>query len=199
LQATPFRDRLFLDDGSWTVYAWLQCYDAAGGSGDSDACGPPLPSQQEVVVTGPGGSVTVSAPDGKRTIERNGNHYAAFAEFEAGFSGRYLITVEGSPGTRFIIAPTFEWTDEEAALWIVLTLLAGTAFVGGAVLLGVGLSRASGTRRAVAAGGPVAASGYAAAAAPVQWQLPVPGWYPDPQFPYRLRYWSGTSWTEHTS
>jgi hypothetical protein len=28
---------------------------------------------------------------------------------------------------------------------------------------------------------------------------PPPGWYPDPELPSTVRYWSGTGWTEHRS
>jgi hypothetical protein len=47
------------------------------------------------------------------------------------------------------------------------------------------------------AGAPAAGGGQQAAAAPSGGQ--APGWYSDPQGQKRLRYWDGSSWTEHTS
>jgi hypothetical protein len=45
-------------------------------------------------------------------------------------------------------------------------------------------------------GGPAAAPpGQPAAGGPGQ----PPGWYPDPQGKARVRYWDGTSWTDHTA
>lgn len=32
-----------------------------------------------------------------------------------------------------------------------------------------------------------------------QSQIPPEGWFPDPQAPGQLRYWSGSAWTEHTA
>jgi len=45
-----------------------------------------------------------------------------------------------------------------------------------------------------------AAGGVApAASAPVETSRPLFGWYPDPSGNHELRYWDGTTWTEHVS
>jgi uncharacterized protein DUF2510 len=49
---------------------------------------------------------------------------------------------------------------------------------------------------AIAAGGLVALA--AGEPAPAAAQTTAAGWYADPGSPSRLRYWSGTAWTEHT-
>jgi hypothetical protein len=55
----------------------------------------------------------------------------------------------------------------------------------------------------VGAGGGAAAPAAGGGAAAAQASPPsggqAPGWYSDPQGQKRLRYWDGSSWTEHTS
>ncbi|MDQ2728976.1 MAG: DUF2510 domain-containing protein [Actinomycetota bacterium] len=64
---------------------------------------------------------------------------------------------------------------------LILALLAAMA------LLGLSIARVVGTRsRAATMGAQPAGS-------------PPPGWYPDPQGQHRLRWWTGTGWTDHVT
>ena len=171
-------------------------------------------SASDVTVNGPDGlSVAVSAPDVDERFTRYGQDFVAFAQFDAGQTGQYELTVaQSDTGSQLVVAPGLTSKVVDRAGWVFGILGGGLLVIVGLVLFAVGLTqRRRALRPAVAAADPSAA-GYPPTYsnqpyAPGSYPTPsyaVPavapaGWYPDPDpsRPGGRRYWDGSTWTSH--
>ncbi len=154
--------------------------------------------------------VTVTAPDGSRlrvrrsdrgeSIDRNSEHYVAAVEFIAPRAGTYRLQFRTAPARVVIQKPLGDVVRDNVG-WIIATAGGGLLFLGGIVLLIVGLARRSSARRAATLRyAPVGTSPpMPAPTAPPTPVVAPAGWFPDPHGQRRLRYWDGTIWTEHTA
>lgn len=147
----------------------------------------------DVQVRDPSGNpVPVESSSGNYTVSRNGAQFTSAVTFQASIAGDYQITIQTSDSSGVILARDVDASG--LVPWFGGLGVGGLAFVLGFILLLVGFSQ---QRRAVADpyGGqlPFAGQPYGG---PAQWQpqLPPPGWYADPQYAGRSRYWDGYRW-----
>ncbi len=179
-------------------------------------------SASDVTVSGPDGQgVAVSAPDIDERFNRYGQEFVAIAQFDAGQTGQYELTVaQSDTGTQLVVAPGLTSKVVDRAGWIFGILGGGLLVLVGLVLFAVGLTqRRRALRPAVAAADPSAAGypptyttptyttpTYATPARTRRRRTPsrpcrrrAAGWYPDPDpsRPGGRRYWDGSTWTGH--
>ncbi len=150
--------------------------------------------------------ITVTAPDGTElavrrsahdeSIDRNSDHYVAAVEFNAPDAGTYRLQFRTRPGRVVIQAPLGDVVRDNVG-WIVAVGVGGLVFIGGFVLLIVGIARRSSARRA--ANLQAAPDGYVPHVPPPTPAEAPAGWFPDPHGLHRLRYWDGATWTDHTA
>jgi hypothetical protein len=171
-------------------------------TGTSESSGALTVSRFDAVSIEPN-QVTVTAPDGSdlrvrqsdpgETIDRNSDHFVAAVEFHAPEDGTYRLRFRTAT-TRVMIQTPFGDVFRNNVGWIVAVVMGGLLFVGGLVLLIVGIARRSSARRA--ARFPTPQAGSVPPAPPTPAVAPA-GWFPDPHGQHRLRYWDGTIWTDH--
>jgi hypothetical protein len=202
VRSTPFEGQVSLRAGTWVVYEQGVGCDRSG-----ENCEAPTlrPEQVRVRTTDARG---VAVRDASPTISMSSiDYFVPVARFDVEQEGTYEVTVASTSETTFRLAPYYT-NDPSTVRWLLAGLGAGLALAVGLTLLGVGLvlqARARSRGLTVTAG---EGAGSAPAAAPIrqgalmQHEMPAqapPGWYPDPQYPNVLRWWSGHAWTEHTS
>lgn len=173
--ATPGTFTQHLNHGTYSVY------ERTFGNSNLTTLSP-----FEVTIEDPSGQPVVSTTStSNELISHDSQSYVSAVTFSAAQSGTYRIRIAGAPGS-VIVAKTYESTFHEAAPWLAPMALSGIAFLAGVTMLIVGLVRRGRSNRTLQ-------PAYG-------WQMPTPaGWYADPQFPSRWRYWDGARWTEHVS
>lgn len=133
----------------------------------------PTIQPSQVTVTGPDGDqLATGRPSGTQTIDRNGSHFTGAVSFRTPESGTYRVRVESGAPTSVLISRDFGSLALALLVWLVGAGLGLFLFAGGVAALIVAAVR--GKRRAV----PTVAA----------------GWYPDPQYPGRQRWWNGHRW-----
>jgi len=141
--------------------------------------------------------VDVSAPSGEsvpvdymrtmETITRGSKMFTGVVDFTNTEAGEYTITVRSS-ATEVIITRSIGDEFMSRIGFLFGGLVGGVTTATGFVLLVVGVVRRGRAQRVNTAN---------AMWTPLQ-AFPAAGWHPDPWQPWRLRYWDGTRWTEHT-
>lgn len=209
--ATPGTVERDLGSGEWVIYQRTGT-NRGGGGVTFTTDGPPTMSPEEVRVTDPDGNpVRVRLRFENETITLNQAIYHSALSFDAPRSGTYRLEFAQSRGEVLVRRGVLNQF-AAAARWLLASVPGALLVVIGGIALIVSRRR---SRRALAppfaplaggpgwSGGPVGPGGAAgfggvAAGAPPA-PSAVPGWYPDPTQPGRLRWWNGGAWTEHQS
>lgn len=192
--------RLHLDSGTHIVFEQTGTNQSFGPLNVNRFGGVSIEPGQ-LVVTGPDGAdLRVRQSDPGESIDRNSEHYVAAVEFNAPRAGTYRLAFRTGPA-RIVIQPPLGDVVRDNVWWIVATVAGGLLFLGGFVLLIVGVARRSSARRAAAVQfAPVGTgSSMPAPSAPPTPAVAPAAWYPDPHGQRRLRYWDGATWTDHTA
>ena len=173
------------------------------------------PSQIDVV--GPDGErVPVTYTSGTETITRPNGTYTSAVEFRVRRSGNYRVGIRLSRPGLVMVQQSIGEVARRSVVWALGIALGALLVFAGLIMLIVGIVRRSKAKqRAMAAtygSAPGLPQAYPAStvavptAAPSTVPVPVPGaapmsppaWHPDPHGQHRLRYWDGSTWTDHT-
>src|SRR5262245_42438024 len=198
--SVPGTSTLELHDGTYDIYEL---------AGHTSSVGPFSYTRTDFTTVG-GGSVVVVAPDGAsvpvravtrdETITRNRDIYVAAAEFEAPSDGTYTLTFDNVPEGEVMIAPPLVEQFKASAPWFFVAAIGGITTLTGMLMIAIGAFRRAGARgRAAQANAYANAYAYPSAEQTGTTDAAPAGWYPDPSGAFRLRYWDGGRWTEHTS
>ncbi|MDQ2958586.1 MAG: DUF2510 domain-containing protein [Actinomycetota bacterium] len=163
----------------------------------------------DVQVRDPSGNpVPVESSSGNYTVDRNDAQFTSAVTFQASIAGNYQLSIQTSDPAGVILAR--DVNARGLVPWFAGLGVGALVFVLGFILLLIGFSQ---QRRTVADpyGGQLPFAGQQFAGQPYggqplagqqpyggsgQWQpqLPPPGWYADPHYAGRSRYWDGYRW-----
>lgn len=132
----------------------------------------------QVTVTDDAGAVlSTGRPSGHQTITRDGEVYTGAVSFHVSHGGRYQVTVAADQPTKVFVERDLGSIALALVVWILLIAGGVVTIIVGVVLIVVDVAR---KRR-----------GPPGVFTPVAFPA---GWYPDPQFPGRSRWWDGQAW-----
>ena len=208
--AVPSTISLHLGTGTHTILERTgaqNSFDARTSSVELD------PSQVDVV--GPSGErVRVTYTSGTETIARPNGTYVAAVEFRVRKSGNYRVRINATRPGLVMVQESIGEVARRSVVWALGIGLGALLVLAGLIMLIVGIVRRSKAKQlAMAAtygstpGVPqayttstVAVPTGAPSAVPVPGAAPTspPAWHPDPHGQHRLRYWDGSTWTDHT-
>ena len=171
------------------------------------------PSQIDVV--GPSGErVPVTYTSGTETIARPNGTYVSAVEFHVRRSGNYRLGIRARRPGLVMVQQSIGEVARRSVVWALGIALGALLVLAGLIMLIVGIVRRSKAKqRALAAtygstpGLPptypqstVAVPTGAPSTVAVPGAAPTspPAWHPDPHGQHRLRYWDGSTWTDHT-
>ena len=175
------------------------------------------PSQIDVV--GPSGErVPVAFTSGTETITRPNGTYVSAVEFRVRRSGDYRVGIHASRPGLVMVQESIGQVARRSVVWALGIGLGALLVLAGLIMLIVGIVRRSKAKQLALAATYGSAPGlpqaYTASTvavpmtppttAPVAGTPPTstpaspPAWHPDPHGQHRLRYWDGSTWTDHT-
>jgi hypothetical protein len=147
--ATPIRLSLHLHHARYTVYERSGTTSGFGGFNP----GPVTIDPSQVTVTDPDGApVFVFRPGTTETITRNSRVYTGAVQFDAPTNGNYDIRLETAIPTTVLITRSLGDAVRSVLVWIVTGAGGAIMFVGGLVMLIVGITRRGRARRATQVG-----------------------------------------------
>ena len=186
-----------------------------GGQSSFDARSNISLDPSQVDVEGPGGErVRVTYASNNETITRPNGTYVSALEFNARRSGTYRLHFRGTTSRLVMVQRPIGDVARRSVIWVLGIALGGLLVLAGIILLIVGIVRRSKAKQLAIASTYGTNPGYPPTAAPstvavpmsAPTTAPVPvaaptspaAWHPDPHGQHRLRYWDGTTWTDHT-
>ncbi len=171
------------------------------------------PSQIDVV--GPSGErVPVASTSGTETIARPNGTYVSAVEFDVRRSGTYRVGIHARRPGLVMVQQSIGEVARRSVVWALGIALGALLVFAGLIMLIVGIVRRSKAKQRATA----ATYGYNAGLPPTYPQSTIavptdapssvavpgaapmspPAWHPDPHGQHRLRYWDGSTWTDHT-
>ncbi len=171
------------------------------------------PSQIDVV--GPSGErVPVTYTSGNETIARPNGTYVSAVEFRVRRSGNYRVGIHASRPGLVMVQQSIGEVARRSVVWALGIALGALLVLAGIIMLIVGIVRRSNAKQRAMAPTYGSIPGLPPTVAPNTTVMPpgapstvaVPGaapmsppaWHPDPHGQHRLRYWDGSTWTDHT-
>jgi hypothetical protein len=140
----PIHLSLHLHHARYTVYER-----SGTTSGFGINRGPVTIDPSQVTVRDPDGqSVFVFSPGTTETITRNSNVYTGAVQFDAPTNGNYDIRLETTVPTTVLITRSLGDAVRSVLVWIATGAVGGIMFIGGLVMLIVGVTRRGRARRA---------------------------------------------------
>ena len=167
------------------------------------------PSQIDVV--GPSGErVRVRYTSGTESITRPNGTYVSAVEFDVRRSGNYRVGIRASRPGLVMVQQSIGEVASRSVIWALGIGLGALLVLAGLIMFIVGIVRRSKAKQLAMAAtygsNPGVPQASTAGNVAVPTTVPVPGaapmsppaWHPDPHGEHRLRYWDGSTWTDHT-
>ncbi len=205
----PSTISLHLGTGTQTIL------ERTGGQSSFDARSNISLDPSQVDVEGPSGErVPVTYASNAETLSRPNGTYVSALQFNARRSGNYRLHFRGTTPRLVMVQRPIGDVARRSAVWFLGIALGGVLVLAGIVMLIVGIVRRSKAKQLAMASTYGTNPGYPPTAAPSTVAVPMSApttapipvaspsspaaWYPDPHGQHRLRYWDGSTWTDHT-
>jgi len=180
--STPGVARRHLTAGRWFICQRTGTTSGGFGFTFTHNNAPTLQPDEVTVAGSDGNALPVSFVTVNETITEGSQIYTAVVQFDVVVSGTYTVSVE-TPDSQIIITRPLGETFRDVLGFVAVGAVGGVLIATGATMLVVGSVR----RNRVPRSQLLAQSSFTSPA----------GWYQDPSYGGRLRWWDGSRWTDH--